>query len=62
MMSRNQDERYQDVGVLLEDLGSYESRGLLRSSESGTFMPMGGSREPNGTSSDTLAYVPAASE
>jgi hypothetical protein len=62
MMSRNQDERYQDVGVLLEDLASYESRGLLRSSESGTFLPVPGAREPNATSSDTLAYVPAASE
>ena len=29
MMARNRDERYQDVGVILEDLASYVRRGLL---------------------------------
>ena len=40
MMARRREERYQDVGVILEDLASYESRGLLRSSDSGAFMPV----------------------
>jgi hypothetical protein len=62
MMARSQDERYQDVGVLLEDLASYESRGLLRSSESGTFHPAPGARESVDVGSDTLSYIPAASE
>jgi serine/threonine-protein kinase len=29
MMARQREERYQDVGVILEDLASYERRGLL---------------------------------
>ncbi|HXG11129.1 MAG TPA: serine/threonine-protein kinase [Gemmataceae bacterium] len=29
MMARRREERYQDVGVILEDLASYERRGLL---------------------------------
>jgi len=62
MMARQQDERYQDVGVLLEDLASYESRGLLRSSESGTFMPIADVRQSVDVGLETLSYVPAASE
>jgi hypothetical protein len=34
MMSRRPDERYQDVSVILEDLASYERRGLLRCADS----------------------------
>jgi hypothetical protein len=30
MMARRREERYQDVGVVLEDLASYERRGLLK--------------------------------
>lgn len=33
MMRRRKDERYQDVGVILEDLASYERRGLISFSE-----------------------------
>jgi serine/threonine protein kinase len=29
MMARRREERYQEVGVILEDLASYERRGLL---------------------------------
>jgi hypothetical protein len=29
MMARRREERYQDVGVILEELASYERRGLL---------------------------------
>src|SRR5438132_10449996 len=36
MMARQREERYQDVGVILEDLASYERRGLLNASLSGT--------------------------
>ena len=61
MMARRRAERYQDVGVILEDLASYESRGLLRSSESGAFMPVPAVREGESTAADvTQAYAPAA--
>jgi Protein kinase domain len=60
MLARRRSERYQDVSVIIEDLASYESRGLLQSSESGAFMPVPAVREadsPNG--GETQAYVPA---
>jgi hypothetical protein len=61
MMARHREERYQDVGVILEDLASYESRGLLRSSESGAFMPVPAVRDATPPGGDeTQAYVPAA--
>jgi Protein kinase domain len=61
MLARQRDERYQDVGVIIEDLGSYESRGLLRSSESGAFMPVPAVRDAEPPAGDTTtAYVPAA--
>jgi hypothetical protein len=34
MMARKREERYQDVGVILEDVASYERRGLLRAADS----------------------------
>jgi serine/threonine-protein kinase len=40
MMARRKEERYQDVGVILEDLSSYERRGLLSCSENPTFLPV----------------------
>jgi hypothetical protein len=40
MMARRKEERYQDVGVILEDLASYERRGLLSCSENPTFLPV----------------------
>jgi hypothetical protein len=60
MLARRQDERYQDVGVILEDLASYESRGLLRASDSGAYVPVPAVREGGAGSDETMAYVPAA--
>jgi hypothetical protein len=61
MLARRREERYQDVGVILEDLASYESRGLLRGSDSGAFMPVPAVRDADGgPGDDTQAYVPAA--
>jgi hypothetical protein len=41
MMARRKEERYQDVGVILEDLGSYERRGYLSSSaDNPSFLPV----------------------
>ena len=60
MLARRRSERYQDVGVIIEDLASYESRGLLHSSESGAFMPVPAVRDAEPTSGgETQAYVPA---
>jgi hypothetical protein len=39
MMARRSEERYQDVGVILEDLASYERRLLLRCSDSAPGVP-----------------------
>src|SRR5438132_3021284 len=48
MLARRRSERYQDLGVIIEDLASYESRGLLHSSESGAFMPVPAVRPAEG--------------
>lgn len=41
MMARRREERYQDVGVILEDLASYERRGLLTvSDDAAGFLPV----------------------
>jgi hypothetical protein len=45
MLAHNPDERYQHVGVILEDLASYEDRKLLQSADAGAFVPLGPSRE-----------------
>jgi hypothetical protein len=61
MLARRREERYQDVGVIIEDLASYEGRGLMRSSESGAFMPVPAVRDAEPlTGGTTMAYVPAA--
>jgi predicted amino acid-binding ACT domain protein len=39
MMARRPEERYQEVGVVLDDLTSYERRGLLRSADGSTPLP-----------------------
>jgi serine/threonine-protein kinase len=41
MMARRREDRYQDVCVILEDLASYERRGLLEFAESGSFAAAG---------------------
>lgn len=59
MMARAPEERYQDVGVVLEDLASYEARKLLWSSDSGAFVPVPAPREPSDEPGGTThAYVP----
>jgi serine/threonine protein kinase len=40
MMARRREERYQDVGVILEELVSYQRRGLLELCETGSFVPV----------------------
>jgi hypothetical protein len=60
MMARRKEERYQEVGVILEDLMSYESRGLLRSSESGAYVPLPPARAAEAPGEETQAYAPAA--
>jgi serine/threonine protein kinase len=39
MLARRREERYQDVGVVLEDLASYERRGLLRPPPGAAYVP-----------------------
>ncbi len=60
MMGRRREERYQEVGVILEDLASYQRRGLLELSELGAdFRP---AQLPSGVSrpgEETQAYQPA---
>jgi hypothetical protein len=62
MMARRREERYQDVGVVLEDLASYESRRLLRSAESGAYAPVVVVPEAERGGDETQAYVPAMAE
>jgi hypothetical protein len=63
MLARRRSERYQDVGVIVEDLASYESRGLLHSSESGAFMPVPPVRDAEQPAGgETQAYVPVESD
>jgi hypothetical protein len=56
MMSRRSEERYQDVSVVLEDLASYERRGLLRCADGGTAVPL--APAPSADDAETQAYVP----
>jgi hypothetical protein len=56
MMARRREERYQDVGVILEDLASYERRGLLAFADAGA---LGGVAPPwAGPEQETQAYQP----
>jgi hypothetical protein len=58
MMARQREERYQDVGVILEDLASYERRGLLSPYQSDSFMTASAApvERPD---VETQAYQPA---
>lgn len=58
MMARRREERYQDAGVILEDLASYERRGLLQFPDSSAFIPVA---PPPGViaAEATRAYQPA---
>jgi hypothetical protein len=58
MMARRREERYQEVGVILEDLASYERRGLLTFADGGS----AGGMQPQGWANveqETQAYQPA---
>ncbi|MBY0523798.1 MAG: protein kinase [Gemmataceae bacterium] len=55
MMARRLEERYQDVGVILEDLASYERRGLLRCADTSTSLPVPPALLGN---AETQAYEP----
>jgi hypothetical protein len=57
MMARLREARYQDIGVILEDLTSYERRGLLLSSQSGTFVGAGAAPVQR-VDIETQAYEP----
>jgi hypothetical protein len=59
MMARKREERYQDVGVILEDLASYERRGLVRTAESGAgFFPAGPAADVTEANELTQPYHP----
>ena len=62
MMARRREERYQDVGVILEDLASYERRGLLNTSPTGTFAAAPASSPLERPEVETKAYQPAREE
>jgi hypothetical protein len=59
MMARRREERYQDVGVILEDLASYERRGLLNPLSSGTYVTVPASSFLERAEVETQAYQPA---
>jgi serine/threonine-protein kinase len=58
MMARRREERYQDVGVVLEDLASYERRGLLTFADMASLGGMHAQAWAN-TDQETQAYRPA---
>ncbi len=60
MMARQREERYQDVGVILEDLASYERRGLLSFSPSGSFAAVPSPLPIDRPGVQTQAYQPSA--
>jgi hypothetical protein len=62
MMARQREERYQDVGVILEDLASYERRGLLSSFPSGSFVAAPPPTPLDRPEVQTQAYQPAGEE
>jgi serine/threonine protein kinase len=59
MMARRAEDRYQDVGVILEDLTSYERRGLLRCADSSVIVP-GLAPVEIAPEAETLIYEPPA--
>jgi hypothetical protein len=59
MMARRMEDRYQDVGVILEDLSAYERRGLLRCAD-GSAIVAGLPPVVVGLDAETQAYEPPA--
>ena len=62
MMARQREERYQDVGVILEDLASYERRGLLNLSSGGSFATGPAPSPLDRPDVETQAYRPTGDE
>jgi serine/threonine-protein kinase len=58
MMARRREERYQEVGVILEDLASYERRGVLAFADAGALAGMHSSPRSR-DEQETQAYQPA---
>ncbi|HKI37882.1 MAG TPA: protein kinase [Gemmataceae bacterium] len=58
MLARRREERYQEVGVILEDLASYRRRGLLTFADAGALAAMQAQGRSN-AEQDTQAYQPA---
>ena len=56
---RNPGERYQDVGVVLEDLSSYERRGLLKPPSGTAYFPPPPGGVVKVEAEATRAYEPA---
>ena len=59
MMARQREARYQDVSVILEDLASYERRGLLSTSPTGTFAAVPPPAAIERPEVETQAYQPS---
>jgi serine/threonine protein kinase len=59
MMARQRDDRYQDVGVILQDLDSYERRGLVKLLDSGTYAPVPPAPVWSDPDGDTQPYYPS---
>lgn len=57
MMARQREDRYQDVGVILEDLASYERRGLLTIADADALAGLPGQVWAN-AQQETQAYHP----
>jgi len=53
MMARRREERYQEVGVVLEDLASYERRGLLKAAARHRLLPAPRRRREGSSRGDT---------
>lgn len=56
MMARRRDERYQDAAVILEDLASFERRGLLKLPDCAAFIPVTPATGGLSIGDDTKAY------
>jgi serine/threonine-protein kinase len=57
MMARHREQRYQDTGVIIEDLASYIRRGLIET-DLDTRFPVAGAPPPSFAEAKTAAYQP----
>jgi hypothetical protein len=58
MMARRREDRYQDVDVILAELASFESRGLLHFAEPADFAPLPPPKGVAGMEAETEAWPP----